>query len=378
MIRRLIVIVIAVLLLGGLIAYSQFRPQPNHVSGFIEADEIRLGSRVGGRVQAVRVQEGQRVTPGQVLVELEPYDLLERENEAIETLAARDAEYRLLAAPLREEEIAQAKARYDQFKARLDLLEAPPRKQELEAARGRLRVAQAELKLAQRNYERLTELFQKNAISRQDLDEASEQLEAAQATVVVRNEELDLIQAGAREQEKEEARARVEEAKQAWQLARKGNREEQIQQAKAARDAAKAALDAIRQQKKELTITSPVDGVVEALDLQPGDLAPAGAPVLSVMDDHHLWVRAYVPQNRVGLRVGQKLRVTADSLGDKSFVGEIIFIARQAEFTPSNVQTPEERSKQVFRIKVALKQGLKELRPGMTVDVGLEPVDESQ
>lgn len=95
------------------------------------------------------------------------------------------------------------------------------------------------------------------------------------------------------------------------------------------------------------------------------------------MDNSRLWVRAYVPQNRVGLRLGQKLRVTVDSFGDEPFVGEIIFISRQAEFTPSNVQTPEERSKQVFRIKVALKKGLEKLRPGMTVDVWLEPMGES-
>lgn len=222
MMRRLIAIVIAVLFLGGLIAYSQFRPQPNHVSGFIEADEIRVGSRVGGRVRAVLVEEGDRVTKGQVLVELEPFDLLERENEAIEILAARDAEYRRLAAGLRPEEIAQAKARYDQFKARLDLLEEGPREQEIDAARGRLRAAEAELKLAQKNYERVAELFQKNAVSRQDFDKASEQLEAAQASVVVRKEELELLEAGTREEEIREAGARVAEAEQAWQLAQKG------------------------------------------------------------------------------------------------------------------------------------------------------------
>ena len=137
------------------------------------------------------------------------------------------------------------------------------------------------------------------------------------------------------------------------------------------------ALDVIGQQKKELVISSPVDGVIEALDLQTGDLVPAGAPVLSVMDDRQMWVRAYVPQNRVGMQVGQSLRVTVDSFPDETFPAEVVFISRQGEFTPSNVQTLQERSKQVFRIKVDLPKGITKLRPGMTADVWLDPASES-
>ena len=88
MILRLLGILLVTGLLVGLIVYSQLRPEVKHVSGYIEADEIRLGSRVGGRVAKVHVEEGQRVESGQVLVELEPYDLLEQEKEAQATLAA--------------------------------------------------------------------------------------------------------------------------------------------------------------------------------------------------------------------------------------------------------------------------------------------------
>lgn len=377
MIRRLIAISVVALLLTGLIAYSQFRPEPNRVSGYVEADEVRVGSRLGGRVHAVHVEEGQNVTRGQVLVELEPYDLLEREKEAQSTLASLDAEYRRRLSGQRPEEIAQAKARYDQFQARLDLLEAGSRKQEIEAARGRVQVAGALLKLAEQNYERRRKLFESNNINREAFDAASEELESAQASLAVRKEELELMEIGPREEEVREARARVDEAKQAWELATKGYREEEIEQAKAARDAAAAALDAIREQKKELTITCPIDGVVEALDLEPGDLVPAGGPVLSILDDKNLWVQAYVPLNRGSLKIGQTLEITADSVEDERFRGEVTFIAQQAEFTPSNAQTPEERAKQVFRIKVDLKTGRDVLRPGMAVDVWLDPVDAS-
>ncbi|MCA9231431.1 MAG: efflux RND transporter periplasmic adaptor subunit [Planctomycetales bacterium] len=377
MIRRLLALLGVVVLLIGIIAYSQYRPALNRVSGFIEADEIRVGSRLGGRVLKVEVQEGEPVTQGQTLIELEPFDLLQRENEALSALAARDADYRRILAGMRPQEVAQAKARYEQAVARLELLEAGSREQELEAARGRLRVAEAQLTLAKRNYERGAELLKSNAIAHEEFDTASERFEAAQATVVVRTEELELLVAGAREQEIRESRARVDEAREAWELAEQGSRQEDVEQAKAARDAAQAALDVVREQKKELAITCPVDGIVEALDLQKGDLVPAGAPVLSVLDYSHLWVRAYVPQNRIELHVGQSLDVSVDSFGNERFSGELSFVSREAEFTPSNVQTPEERSKQVFRIKVDLKEGLEKLRPGMTADVWLEPFGDS-
>jgi len=378
MIRRAVLMGVAIAVFGGLIAYSQFRPQSNHVSGFIEADEIRLGSRVGGRVRDVAVEEGQRVTKGQVLVELEPFDLLERRNEAAGTLAAREAEYEQLQAGLRTEEVAQTKARLDQLQARLDLLIAGPRAEEIDAARANTQVANVQTELAQRVYDRQVQLFENNANSRENVDRASEELEAAKATAVVRQKELELLLAGTREEEIREARAKVEEAHQAWQLAAKGYRDEQVEQGKAARESAQAAFEAIGQQVDELQITSPLDGVVEALQLREGDLVPASAPVLSILDDSHLWVRAYVPQNRVGLQLGQQLRVTVDSLPGENFVGEISFISRQAEFTPSNVQTPEERSKQVFRVKVTLPEGLDRVRPGMTADVWLEPIRESE
>jgi multidrug efflux pump subunit AcrA (membrane-fusion protein) len=93
MTKQIVIVVAVVGLLIGLITYSQFRPTHRRVSGFIEADEIRVGSRLGGRVFSVQVQEGERVKAGQALVELEPFDLLEREQEATMLLAAREAEF---------------------------------------------------------------------------------------------------------------------------------------------------------------------------------------------------------------------------------------------------------------------------------------------
>ena len=370
--KRIIPILLVMAALIALVWYSQRRPQPAKISGFVEADEIRLGSRVGGRVACVHTEEGQAVRQGEVLVELEPFDLLELEQEAEAQLGAKQAEYDRLQAGFRAEEKAQAKARVGQLQAKLSQLENGPRPQEKEAARNQLKVAESTLKLAQQNNIRISGLFQKGAAPREQFDEATDKLHAAEAMVIVRQQELSLLEEGTRKEDIERARAELEEAQHALALTTAGYRPQDIAAAKAARDAAKAALDAIRTRKQELRIVAPVDGTVEAQELQPGDLTLPGAPVLSMIDNHRLWVRAYLPENRLNVKLGQRLWITVDSYRDRPFAGEVTFLARQAEFTPSNIQTLEERSKQVFRIKVTLKEGFDVLRPGMSADVWLE------
>lgn len=378
MTKRFLLLLLAVGTLLFLVFLSKWYPEPARVSGFIEADEIRLGSRVGGRVANVHVTEGQTVEAGEALIELEPFDLLERQAELEFTLAAREADYKRLTNGFRTEEKAQAKSKLAQLQARLDLLKSGPRQEEIEAARGRLALAQAQKALAEKTAERLTKLSREDAASKQELDNANEALEAALANVVVRQQELNLLVAGTREEEIREASANVETARQASLLMENGYRIEERHQAKAARDSAYAAVEAIRRQKEELIIKSPIAGAIESLDLQPGDMVASGAPVLSMLDKDNLWVRAYVPQNRVGVKIGQRVRVTVDSYPDKPFIGTISFVARQAEFTPNNVQTLEERSKQVFRIKVTVQNRRDMLRPGMMADVWLAPLDDSE
>jgi HlyD family secretion protein len=374
MVSRILAVLTFIAVLIGLIYYSQVRHVSLHVSGFIEADEIRLGSRVGGRVQEVLVEEGQTVEKGQLLVKLEPFDLLEQLKEAEANLAARSEELKRLEAGNRPEEIGQAKSHYDQLQARLEKLIAGPRKQEIDASRARLQVAQAEFRFATENFNRVQGLVNTNALTREELDRATEALDSARANVTLRQEELSLMEAGTREEDIREAKAMVEEAKLAWELAKKGYREEEVAAAKAARDSAIAGIAAIQTRIDELSVKSPVAGSVEALELEPGDLVGAGAPMMSVLDNSHYWVRTYVPQRWMNLKLGQKVSVTVDSYPDEKFPAEITFISRQAEFTPSNVQTPEERGKQVFRIKATLREGLERLRPGISADVWFDDV----
>jgi len=373
--RRIAFILVVAAVLLALILYSQFRPQAGFVSGAVEADEIRVGSRVGGRVSRVLVSEGDTVDAGQPLVEFEPYDLLEREQQAIAELAAREASLQKLKAGLREEEIGQAKARYDEMSEQLKLLEEGPRKEEILAAESRVSAAKSMLLLAKQEYDRVAGLFQTKAIAKAEMDRASETLAATTADLDVRNNELSILKAGARLQELEQGKAKVEEARLAWELAKKGSRVEDVEQAAAARDAADAALKIIRKQKSELIINAPDVGYIDALDLQAGDLVGANAPVLTMLPRRRLWVRAYVPQRFLQLKLGQKLRVSIDSFPNEEFIGEVTFISHQAEFTPANVQTSDERAKQVYRIRVTIGEGAEKLRAGMTANVWLDPLD---
>ena len=372
MIHRAAALVIVALLLIGALWYSQQRHEPLKVSGVIEADEIRLGSRVGGRVAHVHAEEGQDVEPGELLIELDPFDLLERRSEAEGRWKEAEARHQMLTAGFRAEEIAQARAKYEQLTAELEKLEHGPRAQEIDAARANVDLANAERVLAQEVFDRTKKLFDQDAASQEQLDRATKELDAAHARVQAEQEQLDLLLEGTRPEEIDAARARQREAQAAWDLSKNGYREEEIAQAYAAMNSALGALGVIDRQIGELEIKAPVSGSVQAVELQPGDLVGANAPVISLLDTSHLWVRAFVPEDELDISLGQQVPITVDSYPEETFTGEITFIAQEAEFTPRNVQTPEERSQQVFRIKVTLTDGLDRLRAGMAADVWLE------
>lgn len=369
--RLLVILLVAIGLVASLI-YSQQQREPLKVSGFIEADDIRVGSRIGGRVKAVNFEEGSEVKPGDVLLELDPFDLLEQQQQAKAQLSEREAVLEKLRNGNRPEEITQAEQRVEQLKAVLEKLKNGPRPQEIRAAEARLAQREAEFKLSQDNLERGEGLRAGNNISREEYERLVTESQVAGNALKAAGEDLDLLKAGTRSEEIAQAEAQLAESEAALQLAKNGFRSEEIDEAAAAVDAAKASLAAIETQLNELKITSPIVGTVEAVDLRPGDLVGANTPGLTLLDHSRLWVRAYVPENHLGIKTDQQVDITVDSFPKQKFSGRITYISRQAEFTPGNVQTPEERSKQVFRIKVTLDEPHEGLRPGMSADVWLE------
>jgi multidrug resistance efflux pump len=346
----------------------------------IEADQIRVGSRVGGRVAEVLVREGDALPAGKQsipLVRLDPYDLRERLAEAEAVLAQRIAQRDRLTAGYQREEIEEAAAQARSLAAEFDKLKKGPREEEIAAARAQLDAAAAQLELAEFDFVRIRGLRERNVATQAEFDQVTKAFKSARALHVVQEENLKLLQAGTRPEDLRAAQAALDAAQAHTRLLEKGYRKEDQLQAAAAVDAAKAARDAVHRAIDELVIRSPAESaVVEAIDLQPGDLVAPNAPVLSLLDTRRLWVRAYLPQSRLGVQVGDPVTVTVDSLPDERFAGRLSFISRDGEFTPGNIQTPEERSKQVFRIKVLIDDPDRRLRPGMTVDVWLDGADE--
>ena len=373
MIKKLIALATVAAVILGVLVYSQRRTVEFKVSGLVEADDIHVGSRVGGRVAKVHVQEGQAVAAGQLLAELEPYDLLDLAAQAQAQLAVREADLARLKAGPREEEIAQAKARRDELAAKLQELVNGPRKETIDAAKARLTQAQADNTYAQSNLVKARSLVEKNAASREELDKATQLADIAAGVVAMRQAELSELQAGTRSEDIETAKAQLEQAQQQLKLQTSGYRKEDIDAAVAAANAARAAVKLAQAQIAELNITAPLDGMIESFDLRPGDLVAPNAPALTMLAKGQLYVRAYLPETRLDIAVGRAMLVTTDSFPGRKFAGHVSFVSRQAEFTPANVQTDEKRAEQVFRLKVLLTEGLDVLRPGMPVDVWLAP-----
>lgn len=369
MARAIGLVVLVVAALAALV-WARGHSGPPKVSGFVEADEIRLGSRVGGRVKGVRAVEGATVKAGEALVELEPFDVAERRAEALAAAAARHAEHARLVAGARPEEIEETAARVERAKARLDRLVAGPRAQEIEAARAQVQLAEAHAEFQRKSLAR-TKRLAGSAESEEELDRVTAAVTEAEAAVRVKKLDLAVLEEGSRKEDIAAARAEVAEAMSAHELLVKGSRTEDIAEAKAAADAADAGVAAVDRQIEELIVRAPSDGVVDAVELRPGDIVAPNAPVLTIVDGARLWVRAYVPENRLDVQIGQELEVSVDSFPGRRFKAHVTFVAREAEFTPGNVQTPDERSKQVFRVKVEFDEGRDVLRPGMSADVWL-------
>lgn len=369
------IVIIAIIVAAGVVGWlywSQTRPQPLIVSGFVEADEIRVGSRVGGRVSEVTAAEGQTLKAGDVIYRIDPFDLREMLAQAEAQKAANQAELARLKAGYRREEIEQARAKRDQAAATLEKLLAGPRKEETAMARARLSGARATLELAKSEYDRVMKLAKESTTMPIEIDRVTKALKAAQADVEASTQDVAMMEEGSRKEDIANARAAKADAEAALALVEAGYRKEDVAKAEAQVAAAAANVAAIKLRLDELTVTAPTLCEVEAIDLRPGDLVAANGPSVSLVDLSRKWVRAYVPESRLGeVKLGQRVPIRVDSFPGKRFMSHIEFIATEAEFTPRNVQTPEERSKQVFRIKAMLDEGRDQLRIGMAADVML-------
>lgn len=372
--RNALIVILGAILLAGSVAYGLWRFTANGkefvASGLVEVDDIHVGSKVGGRVLKVLVKRGQNVKAGEVLVQLEAQDLNASLAEAQAMQRQAEAKLAMFNAGFRSEEIDQAEAAVKQAQAEAAQAIAGPRQQELAQAEAEWKAAQAQAENARKFHARMEDLAKRELIAKQEYDDAVSKADEAAQKAKAAREHYDLLRAGTRKEEIERVRQKLAEAEARRRQLRSGFRKEEIAQARSEAEAARARVDVLRVQLDEAVIKAPVDAQVESLDLEPGDLVGAGKPVATLLRVGSLYVRAYVPEGRLGaVRVGDKVRVGVDSYPGKDFTGVVRRVSRQGEFTPRNVQTHEERALQVFQTEVTVEDGAGLLRPGMAADV---------
>jgi HlyD family secretion protein len=305
---------------------------PPRASGYVEATEVQVAPEVGGRIVDLAVAEGDRVEVGAVIARLSTAgaELAIRRAQADRAQAA--AQLRLLQAGARPEEIRQARA-------------------QMESAEADVRAAEAELASATADLQRFEALLQANAGSRKQRDDAATRKAVAGARVLA-------------------AQERTRAAAEALARLRAGARPEEIAAARARVAAVEAQLASLEKDLVDAVLKSPVAGVVTSKLADTGEMIAPRAPVVVVTDLDHAWANVYVDEPVVPrLKLGQKLAIVTDA--GQRLEGTITFISPKAEFTPRNVQTAEERSRLVYRLKVSADNRDGVLKPGMPVEVEL-------
>jgi HlyD family secretion protein len=287
------------------------------VYGNIEATEVDMSFKIPGRVIHRSVDEGDFVKKGSEVATLEDEDLKRQAEEARASVRVAEARLREALAGSRSQEIKQAWATAEKARSDRDQLKS--------------------------DWERAEALFKEGVIPVQSREQASTSYQMALAA--------------------------YKEAMEHYDLVKEGPRKEDIDALKASLEQAKALLNLREVQLSYANLTSPVSGVVLVKNIEPGEMVSAGTPVVTIADLNDVWLKAYISETDLGrVKYNQKVKVKTDTYPDKIYGGRISFISSEAEFTPKNIQTHEERVKLVYRIKVTLENPQMELKPGMPAD----------
>jgi HlyD family secretion protein len=314
--------IVAALLASLLAASCGVAKKGIEASGTIEATEVRIASTVQGRILSMEAVEGATLKPGDLVARID--------SEALDL------------------QLGQAKAGVDLARSQLDLLLGGARSEDLAQARAALEQAGESLRLADADATRMRELAQGGSATQRQRDDAEARLATAKAQHQSALQGLKKLETFARPEELRGARARLEQAE--WNV------------------------KIIERMIRECGVTAPVGGVVAARLAEPGELASPGTGLIVLEDLNRLSLTIYVPEAELGkIAIGRAAKVAVDSFPDRAFPGTLSFISPRAEFTPKNVQTKDERVKQVFAVKIDLGSGEGLLKPGMPADARFEP-----
>jgi HlyD family secretion protein len=316
------------------IAAPACTPQPPadrvRVAGQIEATDVQVAAQVGGRVLELRVAEGDRVKAGDLVARLDATDAELALARAKADRQQADAQLRLVLAGARVEDVRQAEA-------------------QVAVAETEVRAAEAEVAAATADADRFETLLASNAGSRKQRDDAVTRREVAIARA-------------------QGARDRVRAARETVARLRAGSRREDVAAARARVAAATAQIATWAKTIADATITAPIAGIVSEKLAEAGELLQPRGPVVVLTDLEHVWANVYVDEPVVPrLRLGQPATLFTDA-GGAGVAGTVSYISSKAEFTPRNVQTAEDRSKLVYRVKVSVNNAGGILKAGMPVE----------
>lgn len=270
-------------------------------------------------------------------IEVDEAHVASRYGGRVEKIYADEGAVLKVGDPIADLEATELNARRDLMTAQLDELEHGPRPSEIEAAKQDWQSLSAQLEFARAEAKRQQDLLAQKTVSSSDSQRAVSVANALEKSAAAAQKRYDLLVEGTRPERITQARAQL------------------------------AEIDA---QLREMRVSAPGDSVLEVLGVKVGDVLPANGEVATLILPQHLWVRVYVPESWLGrIKVGEEVRVNVDSWPGQDFKGVVEQINRQAEFTPRNVQTVEERVKQVFGIKIKLDNTGDKLRAGMSADV---------
>jgi multidrug resistance efflux pump len=372
-------IVIGVMLLAGVLLalgfawpwQSWWQGHPTlRLPGVVEVQEVRLGSKIGGRVQAVHILEGTIATADQPLVEFAVPEMEAQRDQLQARVQAAEADLEKAKNGPRAEEKDVARAVMEAAKARLDRLKAGPRPEEINQARSDLEAARADLKLAREKLDRADELYRRRSLPLEEFEIARANRERCQGMTNKVQAYLDMLLAGSRVEDINEAAAQLRQAQANHELLQAGTRPEDIAAAQARLGEARGKLAEIVANLQEAVVRAPERVLVEVVAVRKGDLIAPNQPILKVLRADDLWVKIYVPETQLGrLRLNQEVEVTIDSDPDRRFTGTIMQIASESEFTPRNVQSADERRHQVFGIKVRVPNPQGIFKSGMAAEV---------
>lgn len=286
-------------------------------SGTIEATEVVISAQTAGRVQRIFKDEGSKINSGDTLLTIDKESL--------------------------ELQLKQAQAASDIAKAQYDLIVKGARREDVAQAAEGLKQAEANFNLAQADKERMSNLFEQQAITKKQYEDVIAHFDIAQA--------------------------QLNSAKENFAKIKNIARPEEIAQAKANYEKAEAAIGLIEKSLRDCSVTSPINGYVVKKFVEEGETVSMMSSLVKVSDLSNVELSIYVAETDLGkVKLGQKAEVTVDSFEEKIFEGEVIFISPEAEFTPKNIQTKDERTKLVFEVKIKISNPKFELKPGMPAD----------